>query len=94
MMNDIDKESKYIRAKERVKKIKDFYSHLLSYCIVIPILIIVNYNTTSFPWAIFPALGWGAGLTAHGLDAFGKNPFMGKNWEEQKIEELMRDDNF
>ncbi len=85
---------RYEKAKERVKLIKDFYGHLLSYCMVIPILIIVNYNTTSFPWAIFPTLGWGFGLTAHGLEAFGKNPFMGKNWQDRKIRELMDDDNF
>jgi len=87
-------DKRYEKAKERVAQIKGFYGNLTAYCIVIPILIMINYNTTSFPWAIFPALGWGFGVTAHGLEAFGKNPLYGKNWEERKMREFMDDENF
>lgn len=87
-------DKRYEKAKERVEAIKGFYGNLVAYCIVIPILIVINYNTTSFPWAIFPALGWGFGVTAHGLEAFGYNPLFGKNWEERKMHEFMDDDNF
>ena len=82
-------DKRYARAKERVKKLKDFYSHLYSYVIVIPILIFINYRTTDFPWAIFPALGWGFGLTAHWFEANGKTPFLGKAWEQKKLQELL-----
>ena len=85
---------KYKRAKERVENIKGFYGNLTSYFIVIPILAYINYTTTSFPWVIFPALGWGLGLVGHALHAFTVNPFFGKDWEERKIAELMRDGNF
>ena len=87
-------EKRYAKAKERVEKIKGFYYNLISYCFVIPFLIWLNTRTTDFPWAIFPALGWGFGLTVHGMEAFGYNPIMGKNWEERKIKEYMNDDNF
>lgn len=87
-------DKRYEKAKERVEAIKGFYGNLTAYCIVIPILMIINYNTTSFPWAIFPALGWGFGLTAHGLEAFGYNPLFGRNWEARKMREFMDDDNF
>tara|TARA_R110000868_G_scaffold121034_3_gene321169 strand:- start:65776 stop:67107 length:1332 start_codon:yes stop_codon:yes gene_type:complete len=87
-------DKRYQKAKEKVEKIKGFYGNLLAYCIVIPFLIILNYNTTSFPWAIFPALGWGFGLTAHGMEAFGYNPLFGKGWEERKMREYMEDDSF
>lgn len=87
-------DKRYQKAKERVEKIKGFYGNLMAYCIVIPILIVINYNTTSFPWAIFPALGWGFGLTAHGMEAFGYNPLFGRNWEERKMREYMEDDRF
>lgn len=85
-------EYKYKKAKEKVECIKGFYSHLLAYMIVIPVLAYLNYVTTSFPWVIFPALGWGLGLTAHGLQAFGYLPFLGKDWEERKIREFMERD--
>jgi len=87
-------DKRYEKARERVEQIKGFYGNLTAYCLVIPILIIINYNTTSFPWAIFPALGWGFGLTAHGLEAFGYNPLFGRNWEERKLREFMDDENF
>lgn len=88
-------DKRYEKAKERVEAIKGFYGNLTSYCIVIPILIFINYNSgTDFPWAIFPTLGWGFGVTAHGLQAFGYNPLFGKGWEERKMREFMDDDNF
>lgn len=87
-------DKRYEKAKERVEAIKGFYGNLTAYCIVIPILIVINYKTTSFPWAIFPALGWGFGVTAHGLEAFGYNPLFGRNWEARKMREFMDDDNF
>jgi hypothetical protein len=87
-------DKRYQKAKEKVENIKGFYGNLLAYCLVISFLGIVNYNTTSFPWVIFPALGWGFGLAAHGMEAFGYNPLFGKNWEERKMREYMDDDSF
>ncbi|WP_395077949.1 histidine kinase [Flavobacterium sp.] len=76
----------YIRAKEKVEKLKGFYGNLISYCTVIPILIIINVNTNSkFQWFWFPMLGWGLGVTFHAFDAFG----YGKSWEDRKINEIL-----
>ena len=86
-------EYKYKRAKERVACIKSFYNHVIIYVLVISAIASLNYMTTSIPFVIFPALGWGIGLTAHGLRAFGYTPFLGTDWEERKIKEFMeRDD--
>jgi len=84
----------YKKAKERVEKLKGFYGNLLAYCIVIPFLALLNYQTTSFPWVIFPIFGWGIGVAAHGMEAFGYNPLWGKSWEERRIKKYMEDDNF
>ncbi|MBT8188621.1 MAG: 2TM domain-containing protein, partial [Croceitalea sp.] len=54
----------------------------------------LNYRTTDFLWVLFPALGWGIGLIAHGLNAFGYNPILGKDWEERKIKEFMNSSDF
>ncbi|MFO7719163.1 MAG: histidine kinase [Gillisia sp.] len=76
----------YFKAKERVKEIKEFYGHIISYCIVIPFLIFMNYYTYwQFQWFWFPLLGWGLGLTMHAFSIFG----YGSNWEERKIAEIM-----
>ncbi|CAM4228172.1 2TM domain-containing protein [Zobellia nedashkovskayae] len=87
-------DKRYKKAKERVEAIKGFYGNLLAYCIVIPCLAFLNYRTTSFPWVIFPILGWGFGIAMHAMEAFGKNPLWGKRWEEKKMQEYMDDDNF
>ncbi|WP_445731219.1 2TM domain-containing protein [Mariniflexile sp.] len=76
----------YNKAKKRVEEIKGFYSNLLSYSIVIPFLIFINYKTSwEFKWFWFPMLGWGMGLTFHAFAVFG----YGKSWEERKIQEIL-----
>ncbi|MGB6151925.1 MAG: 2TM domain-containing protein [Pricia sp.] len=87
-------DKRYEKAKERVEEIKGFYGNLMAYLIVIPILAYINLKGTSFLWFIFPALGWGFGLTMHGMKAFGYNPLWGKRWEEKKMREFMEDDRF
>ena len=79
----------YVRAKERVEKLKGFYGNLISYCFVIPILIFINLKTSDFHWFWFPMLGWGMGLTFHALETFG----YGKSWEEKKIREILNKEN-
>ena len=94
-MENLDNENKYIKAKERVEKIKKFYGHLLSYLIFIGFLAGLNYYTDGwrYPWFLWAAFGWGIGLFFHALKALDWNPFMGKDWEERKIKEYMDRDN-
>ncbi|UII75433.1 2TM domain-containing protein [Flagellimonas sp. HMM57] len=87
-------EKRYLKAKEKVDAVKGFYSNLITYCIVIPFLWWLNLKTTSFLWALFPTIGWGFGVLAHGMEAYGYNPLWGKRWEERKIQELMDKEDF
>jgi hypothetical protein len=87
-------DKRYERARAKLEAVKGFYGNLAAYILVIPVLIWINYSTTSFPWAIFPALGWGFGLLMHGMEAYGVNPLWGKRWEERKIRELMEREDF
>jgi hypothetical protein len=90
---ETEQSSKYIRAVERVEEIKGFYSSIIAYCIVIPFLIYINLKfVPQFHWFWFPLMGWGIGLIFQGFKAFAYNPFLGKNWEERKIRELMNND--
>lgn len=84
-----EESDRYLRAKEQVKKEKEFYSHLTAYCIIIPVLAIFNYLSSDFIWVIFPAIGWGLGLLFHGMAIFNFSPIFGKKWEERKIREMM-----
>ena len=83
-------ETKLKQAKEQVEKLKCFYSHLTVYLLFVPIFIGLNYfSGSNFPWAIFPIVGWGIGITGHAAETYNWNPFFGKNWEERKMKEFM-----
>lgn len=93
-MEDFNKENKYLRAKERVDGLKKFYGNLVSYVLVISFLAILNYwtNEWRYMWFLWAAFGWGIGIIFHAIGTFNLNPFFGKDWEERKIKEIMRED--
>ncbi len=83
-------EKKYRLAKKRVEKLKGFYLHLAIYILFVPVFIYLNYiSQAGFPWALFPIVGWGMGVSGHAAETFNYNPLFGKSWEERKIRELM-----
>lgn len=93
-MEDFSKENKYLRAKDRVERLKKFYGNLTSYVIVISGLAVINYLTNDwvYMWFLWAAFGWGIGIVFHAIGTFDLNPFFGRSWEERKIKELMRDE--
>lgn len=93
-MEDHNKENKYLRAKERVEKLRKFYGNLTSYVLIITLLGFINYwtNEWRYMWFLWAAFGWGIGLGFHAIATFNLNPFFGKDWEERKIKEFMRED--
>lgn len=83
---NMDNNSSYLKAHRRVKEMKEFYANLMTYLVVIPFLIFINYYTYwEFKWFWFPLLGWGLGVAIHGFTVFG----YGTSWEEKKIREIM-----
>ncbi len=82
--------NKYVKAVEKVERLKEFYQNLASYCIVIPLLIFINLQfSPRFYWFWFPLIFWGISLIFKYLEVQNFNIFLGKNWEERKIKELM-----
>jgi len=80
-------ENKYIRAKERVEELKNFYSHITAYTIVIVGLAALNYFADGwrYIWFLWVAFGWGIGIISHAISTFNLNPFFNKDWENRKI---------
>ncbi|GAG66551.1 hypothetical protein ES705_01324 [subsurface metagenome] len=80
----------YEIAKKRVKEIKDFYTHLIIFAVVITAITIINLvqGEYRFPWFLFPFGFWGFIVLMHGLRTFvfGK----GSRWEDRKIKEVMK----
>jgi hypothetical protein len=83
-----EQEIKYLKAKERVTELRDFYRHLGVYVIVNLGLFLINMITSPETlWFIWPLMGWGIAIVLHALRVFGGA--FGSNWEEKKIDELM-----
>ncbi|MFD2726798.1 histidine kinase [Hyunsoonleella rubra] len=83
----------YLRAKKHVEELKGFYFSLISYVLVIPFLIFINYKTYwNFQWFWFPVFGWGLGLAIQAFKVFVSDKAMGGNWERRKIEQFMREE--
>lgn len=78
------------RARQRVRRLRDFYMHLAIYVVVMGGLALLNWAIwPNFWWVIFPAIGWGIGLVAHGVSVFFEDSLFGREWEERKTRELI-----
>lgn len=88
---DQNKTDSYSKAKARVKEIKGFYDHLITFTIINLIILaaVLFWDGDFLFFFIVSVCGWGIGLFAHGLKVFQWNPFTGKDWEERKIQELI-----
>ena len=83
---DYNENNAYYRAKKRVEELKGFYGNLISYCCIIPVLILINLKySPQFHWFWFSAAGWGFGVIMHAFKVFGYS----SNWEERKIKEIL-----
>ncbi|TRX16457.1 2TM domain-containing protein [Flavobacterium franklandianum] len=90
MENKYQEEERYYEAKKRVEEIKGFYGNLIAYVVVNIGLMVINLLTSpAYLWFFWPMLGWGIGVVFHGMKVFNYLPFLGKDWEEQKIKEFM-----
>ena len=84
-------EEKYLEAREKMKNIKKFYAHLITFTLLNFVFLSINYfeNYIEFPWVLWGTFGWGIGLVFDYMKTFDKNPFLGRDWEERKIKEIL-----
>ena len=65
----------------RLKKKRDFRTHLVAYVLVNAFLwliwavVLVAADGPRLPWPLFPMAGWGIGLVFHARDTYGRKPF-------------------
>ena len=75
----------YERAKKKVKDLKGFYKHGVSYVFMM-LMFTVLYFATDMPFfvVLIIALSWGIGLASHAINVFGI-PGKSRDWEDQFI---------
>lgn len=77
-------------AFKTVKRIKKFYTNLAVYCLVIPILAVIDYITSpDFWWVQWVILGWGISIGVLALKAFARWPFFDAQWEKRQVEKQL-----
>jgi hypothetical protein len=83
VLDDLDYQERYNRAKKRVKEMEGFYYHLAVFVFmnIFFYFLDVRYDG-SLDWAYWVWFGWGLGVLGHFLTV----------WEERKIHKLMNED--
>ena len=84
--------TKYRRAKERVEEIRKFYGKVASAMVTITIVASINYyfNEWRNAWFLWVVFGLSISLFFKANKIFNLNPFMGRDWEERKIQEFLQ----
>ena len=88
-----EQEIKYQRAKARVEALRGFYVHLGVYVLVNLVLFLLNIIIAPATlWFYWPLVGWGIAVFVHAASIFGFGRWLGADWEEKKIQEIMEKD--
>lgn len=76
----MEKDNKYLRAKQRIEEVKKFYNHVFSTIFVIVLTGGINYYVDKWehPWFLWVVCGTGIGLVFHASKTFGLNLFFGQ----------------
>ena len=94
IQDDINYPNALMQARKQARAERAFYTHLTAYVGVIALLVFINISTGDGLdgnwWVQWPAMGWGIGLAIHALTTFRRGAFLGSDWEEKKVAELMR----
>ncbi|NND11587.1 MAG: 2TM domain-containing protein [Flavobacteriaceae bacterium] len=102
-MNNNKKDVAYIMAKHRAEKLKRFYVHGIVFIVVNGFLllfkVIRNMNNGEtfvdalLDWsAATTPLIWGIVLGIHAFSVFGPNIILGRDWEEAKLKQFMKEE--
>jgi LytS/YehU family sensor histidine kinase len=80
----------YERAWRKVKAIRAFYKHATVYVVVVSGLCVINLlKSPTKLWFLYTAAGWGVALMLHGASVWGRAFWLGHEWEEKKIAQIM-----
>ncbi|WP_296386435.1 2TM domain-containing protein [Winogradskyella sp.] len=102
-MKTQESDKKFIRARNKVEKLKRFYTHLTVYFVINTVISAVKImnntnNGETFKEALFDFstlaswLLWGVAIVIHAFSVFGLPLILGDDWEERKIEKYMNDE--
>lgn len=61
----------FLAARQQLEARRSFFIHVAVFVVVCTALVVINLATAAdYFWAKWPLMGWGIGLTMHGLRVF------------------------
>lgn len=86
-MNEQQLKADELQAMQYVKGIKEFYSHLLMYVVFTSVFLLGGgWHIQNIFW---PFIGWGLGVTMHGLWSYEVFSWITPNWERKMVEKRL-----
>jgi len=83
----VEDHERYERARQRVRALKSFYAHVITYVGVMIALFFVDYFDRGGTWWFYwPLIGWGIAVAVHAFETYGSG------WEKWEIRKLMEED--
>ncbi|MHB0756103.1 2TM domain-containing protein [Polaribacter sp. M15] len=82
-----------LKAKQKVKDLKGFYTHFIASFLILPFLVFINLQTVpQFHWFWYAIVAWCMGVIIHWINvfAFSKMDFK-KEWKDKKVQEILGD---
>ena len=77
-------------ARKHVKRLRAFYRLCLVTTLIVPFTAIVNAMTSpNRLWFLWVALGFAIALGFSALDTFGRNLWLGREWQELRLRQLL-----
>lgn len=95
---DQDQRELYENARRRTLQKKRLFQHFVIFLVGAVLLIVVNviigfkeeYTPLGYNWFVWAILLWTFFFLIHFVNVFIINTFMGKRWEQQQMEKLVR----
>ncbi len=71
----------------QVRHERQFYRNLVAYVVIIGFLAVLNLLTNPhYLWFLWAAAGWGVALVLQAARVFGKQRWLGEDWERREVE--------
>jgi hypothetical protein len=76
--------------RRQVHGLRNFYNHLVVFAVINSGLAAINLIVSPDRlWFYWPLLGWGVWLVLHAFATFARGRWLGAEWEERKVRQLM-----
>ncbi|WP_439131266.1 2TM domain-containing protein [Polaribacter sp.] len=81
----------HLKAAQKIKDIKGFYTHCIASFLILPFLVFINLQTVpQFHWFWYAIMAWCIGLLIHWVNVFAFSKMdMKQAWKDKKVKNIV-----